>query len=249
MDEALLDRRTKIFTNATLLAAYLVLASHFAAPSLLAFFGLSLGNIPVHIASLVKLVAPAVIELNPWYLILALVPHFLFGFDVETAAGSLRYAAAVLASATLTNVFTLLGAILFNTVGLSVLPRDYIFASSTPVILLCVLGFVLLVPTPVADIGPVSLWVCLAAAVVRCVGAPLVHVINLIVALIIDFFVIRWLDASLTVAECVRAVVPRRVQDVVDAKGDSEGGRQRAIRTLAKSSDEVRPLTQARPCA
>jgi hypothetical protein len=176
------------------------------------------------------------------------VPHFLFGFDVETAVGSLRYAVAVLASATLTNLLTLLIAILFNTVGLSVLPLDYIFASSSPLILLCVLGFVLLVPSPIANIGPVSLWISLTAIVVRCIGAPLVHLINLIVAFVVDFFVIRWLDASLTVAEYVRAVVPRRVQDVAAAKGDNGVGRQRAIRMLAKSSDEVQALMESPPC-
>jgi hypothetical protein len=243
MNATFLDDRKKIVTNATLLALYLIIAAHFAAPSLLDFFGFSLRSFTLHPLTLLKFVTAALTELNPWQLILSLFPHFLFGFEIETVIGSGTFAVALFASGTITNVVTILVSLFLNRFVTEVLPVEYVFASSAPVLLLCLSAFIVFVRVDVrfGRICRCTVWGVLGMIGVRCVVGPLVHVVNLLISICVDYFVVRWLDESLTVVEYIRVVFlgSRNGLDGLWGQGDE---RQKAARVQGDEAGELERL-------
>ena len=161
----------KICTNVTFIVFYLILASHFASPPSLDLFGLSLTNLSLSLWTIVKLIAAGLTETSPWFMIFALVPHFLLGFEVEKTLRSLKYTIALFGSVVATNVLTVTMWFVFNASGMTLAQKDFIFASSTPVLILCILCFNLLVPSPLGslrNIGQIVLWITCTLILIRC---------------------------------------------------------------------------------
>jgi hypothetical protein len=210
MNGRILDNQTKTVTNATLLAFSLTIAAHFAAPSLLDFFGLSLQTLSSHPFVVLKFVTAGLTERNPWHFILTLCPHFTFGFLVETVLGSGRFAVALTTSTAITNGVTIALALFLNRFVVEVLPWDYVFVSSTPVVLLCLWAFILLVPANARFLrfARGTLLVALLGITFLCVFLPLIYVINFFCGLIINFWILHWFDSGITFSRYARAGLP-----------------------------------------
>ena len=244
MHEEPFDQKRKLGTNLTLLALYLILASHFAAPGLLDFFGVSLSDVKPSVWLPLKLVTSSLTELSPWFMIFALVPHFVLGFEVELQLGSARYALALLACGTATNAATLLLSFILNLTGLRIVDDNFMFASSLSPLMLCIICFVVLVPPPVGsfrNIGVVSLMVVSALTLVRCFIVGPVLFINFCAALLVDLGALKVLDKSVTLELVWRSMRLKDANWAAEAMNDSDM-RGQAINGLAQERDETKSL-------
>lgn len=249
MDGDLLNQKRKLVTNATILAIYLINASHFAAPFLLDFISIELNKFHLGFDLIVRFVVSCFTDTNPWILILSLCPHFFFGSDIETIFGSVKYFLAMIVSGLTTNIITVIICCLINKVYI-VLPENHMFASSAPLTLLCLYAYCLLVPVPIGDmtmLGSLCLLCYLIILILRCLFTPWAYFINLLVAVIVDFFVLRFISEEEIPAKAYfSAFVPKRttLEDPLDQDPNAYSRQREA---LAQNKDELKGLASSNP--
>ncbi|OHT13358.1 hypothetical protein TRFO_16435 [Tritrichomonas foetus] len=199
----LLNKKKKIITNSSLIALYLIIASHFTAPPLLDLFAFSIRDFKLSIFLPLTFILPAITETNPWILILDLFPHFFFGFEVETALGSKVYACSLFYSGVVTNSLTYLTIFILNQF-FNFMNPDFYFASSAPIVLFSITTFCIFFNSsfgPISNLGSTSLLVYYLIYILGFLTGMIqhwIHLINFIYALIVNFFIIHWIDNSIS---------------------------------------------------
>jgi hypothetical protein len=177
-------------------------------------------------------------------LILGLLPHFLLGFAVEAGLGSIRYGLALLASGTITNILTIFVILAVNAVHK--LPRTYVFASSAPIVLLCISCWNLVIPKPAGSkntFGAIFSLVALVLYFIRALFRSPVDLISLLIAIVVNYGVLIGLDSTVTFASYVRSSVPKGFGGAEASLLEGGAERQRGLEELAKDDDEKEPFT------
>lgn len=241
-----LDQKRKMVTNATLLGFYLSIASHVVAPPLLEFFGFSLSRFTWSVWSLIHVITPSLTDRDPWILILSLVPHFLMGFDVETNLGSLKYLAMLAVSGSVTNIATILISLIINKLGFDILPKDYVFASSSPLGLLVVLAFNLLLPQPIgtfSNIGRIMMIFVNLLIFVKMFMEGWVMALNYVISWIVNIAIIKFIDSTIPISAFFDTFKLKNVKWAVEGVAEDEQTRVNAIRSLAKTEEETKGFT------
>ena len=210
--ERLLNTKKKIITNCSLIAFYLILASHFYAPPLVYVFGVCPNKIELSPFLLLLILTPSLTELNKWMLIIDLIPHFFLGFDVETALGSSKYALSLFFSGASTNILTCLTIFVLKKF-FDISNVDFCFASSASLVLLCMTSFCMIFKAPIgvftnfASFG-ILIYITL---VVLTLQNP-IDLLNCIYALIVNFFVIHWIDNSISFPAYLKMIFPHKIE-------------------------------------
>lgn len=201
MENKFLNTKKKILTNSILIALYLILASHFSAPFLLNLFAFSIKTFRLSFYLILMFVTPSLTELNPWILIFDLLPNFLFGFDVETALGSKKYALSLLFSAILTNSLTIATAFVLNQF-FSFLRPDYCFASAAPLVLFCLSSFGLFFNSPIgkfSSLAPFGIIFFVLIHLIFGIFTNAIHIFNLFYAIFVNYAILKWINPVLTI--------------------------------------------------
>lgn len=241
-EEGFIEKR-EMGTNLTLLALYLIMASHFAAPALLEGFGISLGSFTPSIWLPLKLISPSLTETSPWFMIFALIPHFLLGFDVETRLGSMRYAFAILGCGSTATLLTILISFLMKQAGIAIIDDTTLFASSVPLLLLCILCFTVFVPQPIGtfrNVGVILLLIVHVLTILRSFTEPIL-LLNLTVSWVVVLVAVRLIDGGATLDVVGKSLRFKDANWAVDATADPDL-RQQALNGLAKEVEETKAL-------
>ena len=199
-----------IIANSTLLALYLLLASHFFAPLLNNYFAFSFDFSPLTIFTFSSFFTSAFMESNPWILIFDLFPHFFFGFDVETAIGTKKYAAAIFLSSFFSNILTIL-TIFILTQFYDLLPSHFYFTGSSPIVLLCVTCFCIFFNAPIFKFTNIGSFVFLGFIFLYSAYGIYYHfsvIIQLIFSIFVNFFVLKWIDHSISLSKYLSVFIP-----------------------------------------
>lgn len=236
----IIDQKKKVFVSATILGIYLVLAAHFVAPPLLQTFGMAMSDLQSPAMLPLKIISSSVTDISPWFMLFALIPHFLFGFEIETLIGSSRYAIALVASGFITNGLTFIFWLVLDKSGVWLTPTDFIFASSFSVVLLCILLFSLVVPIPVgvfSNVGPIMLLSTCGVVLVRCLMVGPVLFINFVVAWIVDIAVVKFVE-EVPLSRFPGLFLLRTPEWAATAIADG-ANRQTALAGLAQEGNEI----------
>ena len=190
------NNQKKYITNSTIIAIFLIFASHFIAPFLFDFFSFSLDEIHLSPNILYSFILPSFVESTPIGLVLFIIPHFIFGFHVEEVFGSLKYAIAILLSSSLTNIITFILCYLIN-FKFIVLPQKFPFATIFPLSLLC-MNLYSLKCNPLHSISslllPAFLYGSIIFSIIRCFFSFYVYAIHCIVSICVNCGILIVLD-------------------------------------------------------
>lgn len=210
MENKALNSKKKILTNSILIALYLILALHFSAPHLLNFFAFSIKTFRISYLTLLMLITPSLTEMNPCILIFDLIPNFLFGFDVETALGSKKYALSLLLSACFTNLLTFGTVFILNHFS-NFLRPDYFFASAAPLVLFCLTTFGLFFNSPIgkfSNMATFGIMFLFLIHIVYGIFSHIIQIINLIYSIFVNFAILKWIDPSLSFKDYFNIFIP-----------------------------------------
>lgn len=205
------NHKKKILTNSILIALYLILASHFSAPPLMNIFAFSIKSFRLSYFTIFLLITPSLTEINPWVLILDLIPNFLFGFDVETALGSKKYALSLFLSASFTNSLTFATVFILNHFY-NFLRPDYFFASAAPLVLFTLTAFGLFFNSPIGKFTNLASFGILFFVLIHIIYGIFSHciqIINLFYSIFVNFAIFKWIDPSLSITDYFEIFIPR----------------------------------------